>query len=60
MVGRNLLPAKNDYTGGGIFYGLFLAPKIKYFSTINKYGVINEHKTFKEFTNVSENLDRRE
>ena len=39
---------------------MFLAPKIKYCLTINKYGVIDEHKTFKGFTNVSDNLDRKE
>ena len=27
---------------------------------MNKYGVIDEHKTFKGFTNVSDNLDRKE
>ena len=26
----------------------------------NKFGVIDEHKTFKRFTNVSDNLDRKE
>ena len=60
LVGKNLLQGKNDYKDGGIFYGLFLAPKIKYCLTINKYGVIDEHKTFKGFTNVSDNLDRKE
>ena len=60
MVGKNLLEGKNDYKDGGIFYGLFLAPKIKYCLTINKYGVIDEHKTFKGFNNVSDNLDRKE
>ena len=60
MVGKNLLQGKNDYKDAGIFYGLFLAPKIKYCLTINKYGVIDEHKTFKGFTNVSDNLDRKE
>ena len=34
--------------------------KRKYCLTINKYGVIDEHKTFKGFTNVSDNLDRKE
>ena len=29
LVGKNLLQGKNDYKDGGIFYGLFLAPKIK-------------------------------
>ena len=60
LVGKDLLQGKNDYSDGGIFYGLFLAPKIKYCLTVNKYGVIDEHKTFKRFTNVSDNLDRRE
>ena len=27
---------------------------------MNKYGVIDEHKTFKGFSNVSDNLDRKE
>ena len=39
---------------------MFLAPKIKCCLTINKNGVIDEHKTFKGFTNVSDNLDRKE
>ena len=60
LVGKELLQGKSDYKDGGIFYGLFLAPKIKYCLTINKYGVIDEHKTFKGFTNVSGNLDRKE
>ena len=47
LVGKNRLQGRNDYKDGGIFYGLFLAPKIKYCLTINKYGVIDEHKTFK-------------
>ena len=60
LVGKNLLQGKNDYKDGGILYGLFLAPKIKYCLTINKYGVIDEHKTFESFTNFSDNLDRKE
>ena len=60
LVGKGLLQGKNDYKDGGIFYGLFLAPKIKHCLTINKYGVIDEHKTFKGFTDVSDNLDKKE
>ena len=60
LVGKNLLQGINDYKDGGIFYALFLAPKIKYCLTINKYGVTDEHKTFKGFTNVSHNLNRKE
>ena len=39
---------------------MFLAPKIKYCLTKNKNGVIDEHKTFEGFINVSDNLDRNE
>ena len=60
LVGRNLLQGKNDYKDGGIFHGLFLAPKIKYCLTLSKYAGIDELKTFKGFTNVSDNLDRKE
>ena len=60
LVGKGLLQGKNDYKDGGIFYGLCLAPKIKYCLTLNKYGVIDQHKTFEGFTNVSDNLDRKE
>ena len=54
LIGKERLQGKNDYKDGGNFYGLFLAPKIKYCLTINKFGVVREHKTFKGFTSVSE------
>ena len=61
LVGKERGQGKNDHgDNAAIWYGLFLAPKIKYCLTINKYGVIDEHKTFKGFTNVSDNLDRKE
>ena len=60
LVGKNLLQGKNDYKDGGSFYGLFLAPKMKYCLTIKEYAVIDEHKSFNGFTNVSDNLDRKE
>ena len=60
LVGKNLLQGKNDYKDGGIFYALFLALKMKYCLTINKYGVIDEHRTFRGFKDVSDNLDRKE
>ena len=43
LFGKNLLQGKNDYKDGGIFYGLFSAPKVKNCLTINRYGVIDEH-----------------
>ena len=58
LVGENLCQGKNDYKTGGIFYGLFLAPKIKYCLTIDVYGIIQEHKTFKGFNDSKRLLNR--
>ena len=58
LVGEELCQGKNDYKTGGIFYGLFLASKIKYCLTIDDYGIIQEHKTFKGFNDSKRLLDR--
>ena len=58
LVGEALCQGKNDYKTGGIFYGLYLAPKIKYCSTIDEYGVIKEHKMFKGFNDSKRLLHR--
>ena len=58
LVGKNLCEGKNDYKTGGIFYGLFLAPKIKYCLTINDLGIIEQHMTFKGFNDSKRLLDR--
>ena len=55
---EGLCQGKNDYKTGGIFYGLFLAPKIKYCLTIDDYGIIQEHKTCKGFNDSKGLLDR--
>ena len=60
LVGKNLLQGKIVYKDGAFFYGLFLALKVKYCLAFNKYGVIDEHKTFKGFTNVSDKIDRKD
>ena len=60
LVDKSFLQGKKDYKDRGIIYGLFLAPKLKYWLTINDYGIIDEQKTFKGFTNVSDNLIRKE
>ena len=60
LVGKKLLQGENDYKDGGIFYGLSLSPKMKYCLTMKKYGVIDENRTFKGFTNDSDDLDRKE
>ena len=56
LVCKILLQGKIDYKDGGIFYGLFLYPKMKYCLTLNKFGSIDEHGPFKGFTSVSGNL----
>ena len=58
LVGDNLCQGKNDYESGGVFYGLYLAPKIKYCLTIDEYGIIKEHKTFKGFNDSNRLLNR--
>ena len=58
LVGDNLCQGKNDYKTGGVFYGLYLAPKIKYCLTIDEFGIIKEHKTFKGFNDSKRLLDR--
>ena len=57
FVGNNLCQSKNDYKTGGNFYGSFLAPKIKYCLTINEYGIIQQHMTFKGFSDSKRLLD---
>ena len=58
LVGKNLCQGKSDYKTGGILYGLFLAPKIKYVLTIDVYGIIQQHMTFKGFNDSKRLLDR--
>ena len=58
LVGEGLCQGKNDYETGGIFYGLFLAAKIKYCLNIDEFGIIQEHKTFKGFNDSKRLLDR--
>ena len=58
LVGEDLCQGKNDYKSGGIFYGLYLVAKIKYCLTIDEFGIIKEHKTFKGFNDSKRLLDR--
>ena len=58
LVGGNLCQGKNDFKSSGIFYGQFLAPNIKYCLTIDKYDIIQEHKTFEGFNDINRLLDR--
>ena len=58
-VGSDLCQGKNDHGDSGNFFSLFLAPKTKYCLTINEYGVVQEHKTFKGFGDVNRLLDTK-
>ena len=58
LVGECLRQGTNDYKTGRIFYGLILAPKLKYCLTRDDYGIIQEHKTFKVFNDGKRLLDR--
>ena len=49
---------KNDYKKSGVFYSLFLAPKIKCYLTIDKFGIVQDYKTFKGFNDTKRLLDR--
>ena len=60
LLGKKILQGKNEYKNGGIFYGIFLATKMKCCSTIKKHGVIDEQKTFRRFTDASDKLEREE
>ena len=57
LIGKNLCQGKNDYNTGGIFYGLFLAPKMKYVLTFDEYSVIQHHMNFKGFNDSRRLLD---
>ena len=58
LVGKNLCQGKIDYKTGGIFYGLFLALKIKYVLATDHYGIIQQHMTFKGFNDSKRLLHR--
>ena len=59
MVGKNSLQEKNEYKDGGVFYGLFLAPKKVLFNYKKIWCYRRTKKTFKGLTNVSDSLDRK-
>ena len=58
LVGKNYCQGKNEYKTGGIFYGFFLAPKIKYVSTLDENGIIQQHMTFEGYNDSKRLLDR--
>ena len=49
---------KKHYKSGGIFKGLFLAPKIQYCLIIANFGILQKHKILKRFNDSKRLLDR--
>ena len=58
IVGESLCQGKNDYELGGNFFSLFLASKVKYVSTINEFGIVQQHMTSKGFNDSKPLSDR--
>ena len=58
LVGDKLGQGKFVYESGDIFYGLFLSPKIKYCSTIDKISIIKEGKRFGQFIDCKRLFNR--
>ena len=46
LIGKHLYQSKNDYGKGGILYGLFLAPKIKYCIIFDENGILSQKNDF--------------
>ena len=59
LIGGDLCQGKNNYADDKlIFYGLYIAPKIKNVLTIDKSGILQKHKTLKGFNDSKRLLDR--
>ena len=58
LVEEDLCQGKNDYKTGGIFNGLFLVSKLKNWLTMDKNGIMQEHKTFEGFNDSKRLLDQ--
>jgi hypothetical protein len=51
--GGDLGQGKNDYNNGGIIFGLYLGPKVKYNLVLYDIGILTEKKTFKGYNKDS-------
>ena len=58
LFGTNFCQDKDDYETGGIFYSLFLHPKIKYVLTFNEFGIVQQQMTLKGFNDGKRLFDR--
>ena len=57
FVGNILGQGKNDNGQGGAFHGKFHAAKMKMSYTTDKYGVLDENKTFKGYSDTERLLE---
>ncbi|ESO99448.1 hypothetical protein LOTGIDRAFT_158533 [Lottia gigantea] len=48
---KDYCKGKNDYGDGGIIFGLYLAPKVKYNIVLSSDGALKEKKMFKGYSN---------
>ncbi len=56
-VGNDLGKGKNDYENGGIIWGLFLSPKVKYCLVLKDDFTLKEIKTFKGYQNTKVKIE---
>ena len=57
LVVKDLFQSKNYYgENGGIVYGLFLPPKVKYCIVIDENGILSQKATFKGFNQNINNI----
>ena len=49
LVGDDFCQVENEYKSRGILYSLFLAPKVNLCLNMDKFGIIQQHMTFKGF-----------
>ena len=48
FIGKDLDQSKNVYRKGGILYGLFLAPKVKYCIVIDENCILSQKNDFQK------------
>ena len=58
LVGDDLCQVKDEYKSRGIFHSSLLAPKVNYCLTMDNFGIIQQHMTFKVFNDSKRLLDR--
>ena len=57
LLGSIQCEGKKHYNSGGLFYCLIPAPKTKYCLSIDRFGINQQHMTFKGFNDSKRLLD---